>query len=283
MLAQRIITAAVLLLILLPALCYPGGAAFAALALLLIGAAAWEWGRLNGLNMAAALALGGVCAALCAASWVAGWLHQALPRVWLAAAVFWTLAAAVLLRGGVALWQRVAQPLRLFAGVLLLWLAWLAAAQARQVGIGFLLSVLALVWVADIAAYLAGRRFGGKFIARKLAAHISPGKSWEGALAGVLAAALLAAVWALLDDAATGASLYARLRAAHSMAALLAAVVWLALMSVAGDLLESLLKRSAGVKDSSALLPGHGGVLDRIDALLPVLPIAMGLIACVQG
>jgi len=275
MLQQRILTALVLLAIVLPALWYPGGAPFAALALLLLTAAAWEWGRLNGLGMAAALAVGGACAALCTTAWAAGWLHRPQPYLWLGAAAGWVLAGAALLHGGVAAWRRIPAPLRLAAGVLALWLAWLAAAQARHLGIGFLLSVLLLTWTADIAAYLAGRSVGGRFIPRKLAASISPGKSWEGAIAGLLATLLLAGVWGVLDDAASAHSLYARLWADYGLWGLLAAVAGLTAMSVVGDLLESLVKRSAGAKDSSTLLPGHGGVLDRLDALLPTLPLAM--------
>jgi phosphatidate cytidylyltransferase len=142
------------------------------------------------------------------------------------------------------------------------------------VGINFLLSVLLLVWVADIFAYFAGRAFGR----RKLAPGISPGKSWEGVWGGMAGVVLLALAWVWADSHwhATVASFYSRLNV-HGVALLLAAVVFMAAMSVVGDLVESLIKRSAGVKDSSGLLPGHGGVLDRVDALLPTLPLALML------
>jgi phosphatidate cytidylyltransferase len=145
-------------------------------------------------------------------------------------------------------------------------------------GVNFLLSVLALVWVADIGAYFAGRAFGGRFTRNKLAASISPGKSWEGVWGGMLGVLLLALFWRYAD-AANGAlvpSFYTHL-GQKGMVFLLLSVLFMAAMSVVGDLIESLVKRSAGVKDSSALLPGHGGVLDRIDALLPTLPLAMML------
>ena len=149
-----------------------------------------------------------------------------------------------------------------------------AVAQARTIGINFLLSVLLLVWVADIFAYFAGRAFGK----RKLAPAISPGKSWEGVWGGMAGVLVLAVCWVWADASlhAGVASLYTRLLA-HGWPVLLIAALFMAAMSVVGDLVESLVKRSVGAKDSSGLLPGHGGVLDRVDALLPTLPLAMML------
>lgn len=168
--------------------------------------------------------------------------------------------------------------IRLVGGLLALWVAWLAAVQARLIGINFLLSILVLVWVADVFAYFAGRAFGLKFTRRKLAPAISPGKSWEGVWGGMAGVVVLALAWVWADASAqaTVASLYSRL-ATRGWWLLLLGVVFMAAMSVVGDLVESLIKRSAGAKDSSRLLPGHGGVLDRVDALLPTLPIAMML------
>jgi phosphatidate cytidylyltransferase len=123
------------------------------------------------------------------------------------------------------------------------------------------------VWAADIGAYFAGRRFGR----RKLAPAVSPGKSWEGALGGLACA------------------LFVSLAFAHALAVpwgapLLLFTVLVAVLSIFGDLFESVLKRTAGVKDSGGLLPGHGGVLDRLDALLPALPLAaLGLGALPSG
>jgi phosphatidate cytidylyltransferase len=168
--------------------------------------------------------------------------------------------------------------MRLMGGLLMLWVAWMAAVQARMVGINFLLSILVLVWVADVFAYFAGRTFGLRFTRGKLAPSISPGKSWEGVWGGMLGVIVLALCWVWADSAARPAvaSLYTRL-AERGWWLLVIGVIFLAAMSVVGDLVESLIKRSAGAKDSSALLPGHGGVLDRVDALLPTLPIAMML------
>jgi phosphatidate cytidylyltransferase len=163
-------------------------------------------------------------------------------------------------------------------GVLALWLAWLAVVQARSLGINFLLSVLTLVWAADIFAYFAGRAFGLRFTRGKLAPSISPGKSWEGVWGGLAGVLCLAIAWVAADRywQADVASFYTRLYGAGWWF-LAIAVVFMVAMSVAGDLVESLIKRSAGVKDSSGLLPGHGGVLDRVDALLPTLPLALML------
>jgi phosphatidate cytidylyltransferase len=187
-------------------------------------------------------------------------------------------------RAGVEGWPKIARAIRVPAGVLALALAWLAMAQARVIGVNFLLSILVLVWVADVFAYFAGRALGGKITQRKLAAVISPKKSWEGVWGGMAGVVVLAIVWTLGDQAAQAdvPSLYSRLAASFGWAVQVLAVIFLAAMSVVGDLTESLVKRSAGIKDSSQLLPGHGGVLDRVDALLPTLPLAMMLATLAQ-
>lgn len=276
MLKQRVITALVLLAILLPALFYPSPAPFAIVVLVLMAAGAWEWARLNGCAMPASLAWGGVCVGLCGAAWWLGWLQQPLTTLWLVGGALWVLGSAAMLRAGVAGWPQIPAPLRLLGGLLALWLAWMAAVQARMVGINFLMSALALVWMADIAAYFAGRAFGLRFTKNRLAPSVSPGKSWEGVWGGGIGVLLLALVWVGADASLQTpvASLFTRL-AGHGWHWLLLAVVFMTAMSVTGDLVESLIKRAAGVKDSSGLLPGHGGVLDRVDALLPTLPLAM--------
>lgn len=273
MLKQRVITAIILLAILLPALFYKTPVPFSALALVLIGAGAWEWGRLNALGQGGSLTLAGLCLLACGLSWYGGLLEQRLPLLWEVAGAVWVLMGGWLLRSGVAGWPKIPKLLRVAGGLVVLWLAWLAIAQARVIGIEFLLSVLVLVWVADIGAYFAGRKFGGRFSKGKLAPSISPGKSWEGVWGGMAGVVLLSLAWNVLG----GETLYRQLAQRHGLVLMLLAMVFLSAMSVVGDLVESLVKRSAGAKDSSALLPGHGGVLDRIDALLPTLPLAMML------
>jgi phosphatidate cytidylyltransferase len=278
MLKQRIITAVVLLAILLPALFYPSYGPFACVMLALVGAAAWEWGRLNDAGARASLILGAGMVLLCALSWWLGLLQGSLRMVWIVASAAWVLGGAALLRVAVPGWPRLPRSLRLAGGMLALWVAWLAAVKARMMGINFLLSILVLVWVADVFAYFAGRALGLKFTRNKLAPSISPGKSWEGVWGGMVGVVALALAWVWSDAAADAsvASLYTRL-AGYGWWMLPVGVLFLSAMSVVGDLVESLVKRSAGAKDSSGLLPGHGGVLDRIDALLPTLPIAMML------
>ncbi len=271
MLKQRVITALIMMAILLPALFYKTPVPFCLLALLLIGAAAWEWGRLNALGTAASFGVCAQCVLACGLSWYGGLLEKPLPALWAVGGAVWVLAGGWLLRSGVAGWSRIPKALRLAGGLAALWLAWLAIAQARFVGIEFLLSVMLLVWTADVFAYFSGRAFGGRFSKGKLAPSISPGKSWEGVWGGMAGVVALALVWIFVGCD----SLYSRLSQHHGIAMMLLALLFLAAMSVVGDLVESLVKRSAGVKDSSGLLPGHGGVLDRIDALLPTLPLAM--------
>ena len=291
MLQTRIITAIVLLAILLPALFYPLPLVFNIVAWVLIGAAAWEWGKLNGSGQAASLLIAACALLICAFAWFLGFSDVPTRSLWITVGAAWVLGGGWLLARGPAGWSRVPKIIRLVVGVLALCAAWLALAQARQRGIEFLLSVLVLVWVADIGAYFAGRKFGGRFTRGKLAASISPGKTWEGVWGAMLSVLILAFSWILWSvyaraasvsskvNSATGESLYVLLWSRHGVVFLVVAVVFLVAMSVAGDLVESLVKRASGAKDSSNLLPGHGGVLDRVDALLPALPLAMMLVS----
>ena len=283
MLKQRVVTAIVLLAILLPALFASSTVPFTALVLIMMAAAAWEWGRLNGLGQIGAVLTSLTCLALCGIAWQQDWIDRPLPILWLIVGACWVLGSAALIRAGVESWARIPQALRLLLGVLALWAAWLAVAQARAKGVNFLLSIMTLVWVADIFAYFTGRAFGLKFTRNKLAPSISPGKSWEGAWGGIAGVLILAFLWVWMDRHfhVSIQSFYSVL-ATKSWLLMVVAALFMAAMSVVGDLIESLIKRSAGAKDSSQLLPGHGGVLDRIDALLPTLPLAMMLTSLVQ-
>ena len=283
MLKQRVITAVLLLAVLLPALFSANKQFFMGLSLLMISAGAWEWGRLNGRSDAVAV-LGGVLCLLAGALAVdQGWGLHVPPGLWLGSGAAWVLLGVWMIRLGVAGWGRLSAVLRWVAGLLLLLASWLALIQAHRLGVNFLLSVLVLVWAADVVAYFAGRAWGGRFFRVKLAPAISPGKTWEGALGGLAGVLLVALLWLGWDrqHPELEASLHTRLWQ-HGLWLALPAWAFLTAMSVVGDLVESLVKRSAGVKDSSGLLPGHGGVLDRVDALLPTLPLAMMLVSWLE-
>jgi phosphatidate cytidylyltransferase len=211
----------------------------------------------------------------CGAAWVSGWVDSAPGALWLSATGLWVIAGALALRAGPVGWGLVPALLRCAVGLLLLWLAWLAMCAARARGLNFILSVFSLVWISDIAAYFGGRAWGR----RKLAPSISPGKSWEGVWTGMVAVLLVGGLWVVADRhwAVDSPSLYSVAFSGSGVLGMVLLSVFLTAMGVVGDLTESLVKRNAGAKDSSGLLPGHGGVLDRVDALLPVFPIAIAL------
>jgi phosphatidate cytidylyltransferase len=278
MLKQRVITALLLLAVLLPATFYPNPMAFGVVSAALVSAGIWEWIRLNQGGERVAIVAGLLMFVLCLALVWSPPPLTALQSFWVGATALWVLGGSWLLAAGAARWIAVPRALRLTLGFVLIGVAWLAVAQARVIGINFMVSVLALVWVADIGAYFSGRLLGGRWFTRKLAPAISPGKTWEGVVGGMVSVCMCALVWTATEsNLVLGApSVYASLLA-HGWAFAGLALVFLAAWSVVGDLVESLIKRSAGVKDSSQLLPGHGGVLDRLDALLPVLPMALML------
>lgn len=280
MLKQRIVTAFVLIAVLLPALFAPVAWPFALFSLVGISVGGWEWGRLNagnGISTGIAVTTGVALATACFAAWLAGWADAPPRLAWWFAMAAWVLGGAAVLRGGPRAWPGMPMLVRVALGVVLLWTTWLAMTAARTIGVNFILSVFCLVWAADVAAYFGGRAFGGA----KLAPSISPGKSWAGVWSGMLGALVLAAFWLWLDSAfaVDSFSLYTRLHERLGVASLALVVVFLSAMSVVGDLFESLVKRAAGAKDSSGLLPGHGGILDRIDALMPVMPVALALVS----
>ena len=256
---QRVITALLLApLVLAGILLLPTGAlmAFVAAALL---AGLWEWTRLIGFEgpMARSLILLGHAAAM---AWLARFGWSALfPWVALAGTLWWLGALVWLHRPAlIGTASRRNRLLKLGIGVLLVLPAWCAFALLHADGAVWALYALLLVWAADTFAFFAGRRFGG----RKLAPAISPGKTWAGFWGGLFGVLVLALAMAPL--------LGVRL---PELPGLLAVSLVTGLASVLGDLFESVIKRHAGAKDSGTLLPGHGGVLDRIDSLLAELPV----------
>ena len=196
------------------------------------------------------------------------------------ASIFWVAFAPWCLRN-VSIGSLANPVLFAVVGFVLIAAAGLALVISKSYGVVFLLSALAICFAADIFAYFFGKTFGK----HKLAPRISPGKSWEGAVGG--AVSVLAISWGVvvLSDSVP------ELKGTWQVMAFdrwhpVVFSFWLLVLSaysVVGDLFESMLKRKAGLKDSSNLLPGHGGVLDRIDAQLPVLPLAVLLVSAVAG
>lgn len=266
MLRTRVITALILAPLVVCAIYLLPLWAYAVFFWLFGAAGAYEWSGLAGLSGRLSRSLYvGLLALLALATWqVPQYWHWVL---WLGAG-FWLLAAAAVLAYPKRL-RFVTRPLfSIPAGLVVGWAAWMALVVIRDQpgGANWVLWMLILVWGADIGAYFAGRRFGR----RKLAPRVSPGKTWEGLLGG-LALSLSAALLLLVP------------MGAFSLA-WVPLVVLLVGISVFGDLFESVLKRTRGVKDSGALLPGHGGALDRIDSVVAVLPVfALVLAAMIQG
>ncbi len=219
-----------------------------------------EWARLCGLtHPAQAGGYVALVAALCVAAWV--WLGTVAVPVAALGCAFWLVAGALVAgaqRGHFDLGRR--QGLRLLCGLVILVPAWSGMAHLHigQAGSFHVLLLMAIVWSADITAYFFGRAFGRT----KLCPAVSPGKSVEGAVAGVTAALLLGIAVAVSQNLP-----------APSMVRFILLVVVTATISIVGDLFESMLKRSANMKDSGTLLPGHGGVLDRVDSLTAAAPV----------
>ncbi|MBU1222931.1 MAG: phosphatidate cytidylyltransferase [Gammaproteobacteria bacterium] len=258
-LASRVRTALVLLAVFVPAVLWASAWLWAILMAGMIGMAAFEWARLSHFPprsariYAALLALGALALRYgLAADWPA--VQSALIAL---AVAFWLLVAPLWLLGR---WHAEQPFVRAVAGVMVLLPTWVALLYLHTRGPGVLLGVMAIAWIADTAAYFVGRRFGR----HKLAPTISPGKTWEGVAGALVALALYAAAL----SAVIGMPLPA-------LFLMLAALLY---VSVLGDLFESWIKRVSGMKDSGDVLPGHGGVLDRIDALTSTLPIATGML-----
>jgi phosphatidate cytidylyltransferase len=266
MLKTRVLTAVVLLAAFLAALFLLPRYGWIAFVAVLVGAAAWEWSAL------AALAAGGrfiytaiviglfVLPGMLGASWGNG-LYAPL-WVYCGAVIFWIVLVPAWM------WRRPrfeGKAVLIATGMAVLLPAAAALVDLRVAHPSLLIAVLSTVWISDTAAYFAGRRFGR----HKLAPSISPGKTWEGVAGALLAVGLYGLAWtSFATSVGSGAVKLAP-------AWILPVLLGLAVVGMIGDLFESLIKRQAGVKDSGTLLPGHGGILDRIDAPVAVLPLAV--------
>lgn len=229
----------------------------------IISVGAWEWANMAGITGAA----GRVGYALVTAAILYGMLEVPASAV-LWAALLWWIVCFLLVRGypeGSGRWGSV--PVRALMGLFVLVPAWVGLNHLRTGGFQFgdsannlllILYVFCIVWVADIGAYFAGRAFGKA----KLAPRVSPGKSWAGVWGGLFAVAAFALLIGLLAQASIE----------HILLLVVASLVTGGI-SVVGDLMESMLKRFRGIKDSSQLLPGHGGIMDRVDSLTAAIPV----------
>ena len=263
-LALRIGTGVVLVAAILAALFLLPAAGFAVVMLVIVSIAAHEWARLIELRRGAVIAFT-VLVFVAGAALLALALASGFAPVVAAAcgiATFYWLAAGI--PSVLANWQPSSPVARALAAFVVLEGALVAIVALQARSAAFALAAMAIVWIADTAAYFTGRRLGR----HKLAPRISPGKTWEGAAGAVVAVVAYAL---LLVPLARRAGFAAEIDARAIAVWILLAIALVAL-SIVGDLHESLLKRRAGVKDSGSLLPGHGGVMDRIDALLAAMP-----------
>lgn len=258
MLKQRVITALWLLPLALFGFFGLSGWQFSLFVGLVIVLGAWEWAQLAGFKMQSGR-MGFAAATGVIYSVLQVLPGLSLPLLWLALA-WWCLAALMVMRYPESTRYWGGRWGSLFIGWLILLPAGIGLLKLKALPAGnlFILAIMMLVWTADVSAYFTGKAFGK----RKLAPDVSPGKSWAGLYGGLVSSLLVA----------LGFALYLSLPKLQLLLFLLACAV-IVLFSVVGDLTESMFKRQAGVKDSSSLLPGHGGVLDRIDSLAAALPL----------
>lgn len=269
MLKHRLLTALVLIPLVVWAVLGLSTQALGLILALFVLLGSWEWGRLIGLRSVVArigyALMMGVLLLLASA------LSQTLPglplMVFAVAGLWWLMATLWVLRyRGATGINAVDTLVGMLIGILVLVPTWLALTRIHgysDAGPYLMLFVMVLIWVADSGAYFAGRRLGR----HKLAPAVSPGKTVEGVIGGLVAAALFACIAAFGFDLPV-----------LGLIGFVLLSLTVVLFSVVGDLFESLFKRRVGVKDSGQLLPGHGGVLDRIDSLTAAAPIfALGL------
>ena len=258
MLKQRIITALILLPIALGGFFLFEGAGFALFIGLVVTLGAWEWARLAGFAAQSARVI--YAAAVAAMLFIMYVVPGLAPWVLGAAVLWWAVATFLVLTYPQTTHHWANAATKLLIGLLILLPAWQGLIWIKQGPLGNwqIMAVMVLVWGADVGAYFSGRAFGK----RKLAPKVSPGKSWEGVYGGLALSLVITAVVGFVRDWTVAQLLMGLFSAAL-----------IVFVSVVGDLTESMFKRQSGIKDSSNLLPGHGGVMDRIDSLTAAIPI----------
>lgn len=265
MLKQRILTALVLAPVMIGGIFYLPITQFMLFIAAIVVIGAWEWANLAGLKTALPrIAYAVFIAALIGALSYFDAVQE--PEVLYLAFAWWMLAFVLVATHPKfsAAWSHTVT--RLVMGVFVLVPMWVGFVQIKSYPFNdyLILFVMFVIWGADVGAYFSGRRFGK----RKLAPNVSPGKTWEGVYGGLLATTIIACLgaWFLQDNTSLSLSL-------NQWLLIIATTYVLTFVSVVGDLLESLLKRHRGIKDSSNLLPGHGGVMDRIDSMTAAIPV----------
>ena len=263
MLKTRVLTAIIALLLFLAALFYLSAIFWMAVLLALVVMGSMEWSKLakfsaahSTIYLTSTALLGGELLYVLSRAVLIDPYTTAFLWFYAASLAFWTLAAPALLKSNYPIKSPVFLAL---IGWLLLLPTCLALYQLRAISPLLLLGFMAAIWISDTAAYFAGRAFGK----HKLAPRISPGKTWEGVVGALTAVSVYALIWGQMVGAEA------------QIVLLLPLLLGLTALGIVGDLFESLMKRHAGVKDSGNILPGHGGILDRIDALTSTLPAAV--------
>jgi len=263
MLRARIFTAIVMLCLFLSALLYLSAIFWMVLLLALTVTGSWEWSRLARFSVKNSIAyllltalVGGELLFILSRTVVTDPYSPLFLSLYVASVIFWTLIVPYLLKSRYAIRNPA---LLAIAGWLVLLPTSLALYQLRAIDPMLLLGFMATVWISDTAAYFSGRAFGK----HKLAPNISPGKTWEGVGGALAAVFIYAFLWSYFAAEETETKF------------LMPLLLIIAILGIVGDLFESLMKRQAGLKDSGNVLPGHGGILDRIDALTSTLPVAV--------
>lgn len=259
MLLTRVVTALLILAIFIPALFYSSNVAWALGMLVVTVLASFEWAKLVDASQVQAVifsvitaAVGGLLIFLMQKNGFHWFFNQSL-IVFSVVLLFWGIVVPILMSRIIVIKNKL---LMLVVGIILLLPFWMAFVCVKGADPIILLTLLATIWLSDTAAYFSGKQFGK----HKLAPAISPGKTWEGVMGALLAVTVFAAILYSVGKVQLG----------------IFPLLWLvAILGVFGDLFESLIKRQMNKKDSGQILPGHGGILDRVDGILPSLPIAV--------